>query len=79
MVAHRTIFACFVLVVLLNISFVYFGFSWMLWTHNYGSEGDQYATLIIQTSDGRFALAGRTFPSDEEYDNNDFWILQTMN
>jgi hypothetical protein len=39
--------------------------------------GGQEVRSLIQASDGGFVLAGRTFPSNEEYGTNEFWVLKT--
>ncbi|KON32264.1 hypothetical protein AC477_03230 [miscellaneous Crenarchaeota group-1 archaeon SG8-32-1] len=47
------------------------------WNQNHSLADFQHVRSLIQTSDGGFALAGRTHSSDDEYQTNDFWILKT--
>ena len=43
--------------------------------HNHSQVDRQQVSSLIQTSDGGFALAGRT--ADDEDENSEFWVLKT--
>jgi hypothetical protein len=45
----------------------------MLWNKTYGGSGLDFASYVIQTSDGGFAIAGHTDPSGSGYD---FWLVK---
>ncbi|MEJ2242549.1 MAG: hypothetical protein P8Y18_10480 [Candidatus Bathyarchaeota archaeon] len=47
------------------------------WNQNHSMIDFQYVRSIIQTSDGGFALAGRTHSSEDEYQTNDFLVIKT--
>ena len=45
--------------------------------HNHSLADQQEVSSLIQTSDGGFALAGRTFSPEGSYQTTDFWVLKT--
>ena len=47
----------------------------MEWQQTYGGSGDEAATAVIQTTDGGFALAGRT--TSYGTGRMDFWLVRT--
>jgi hypothetical protein len=47
-----------------------------LWTHRYGSSGNEWAYAAGQTTDGGFIVAGST-TSFNSYNHRDFWLLKT--
>ncbi len=46
-----------------------------LWSHNYGGAGDDEACIVVQSSDGGYALAGYT--ASFGAGNYDFWLVKT--
>lgn len=48
------------------------------WNQTYGEPGDQYATSIIETSDGGYAIGGCCDQSfDDPFGDTDFWVVKT--
>ncbi len=52
-----------------------FGTATSGWSHTYGGSGDDEATLVVQTSDGGYALAG--FTNSSGAGSYDFWLIKT--
>lgn len=46
----------------------------MQWNRTYGGTGEDYASYVIRTNDGGYAIAGHTNPSGAGYD---FWLIKT--
>lgn len=47
------------------------------WNQTYGRPGDQYATSIIETSDGGYAIGGAFDQSfDDPFGATDFWLVK---
>lgn len=63
----------FGLLVILLIASV--GASLTGWTRNYGGTDSDYATALVETSDGGYAIAGYTGPFGAGID--DFWLIKT--
>ena len=51
----------------------------MLWNQTYGGENNEYATALVEVSDGGFAIAGYTYSYGVGYegDRSDFWLIKT--
>ena len=47
----------------------------MLWNQTYGYAGDDVAYSLVQTSDGGYALAGRSYSFADGFDN--MWLVKT--
>jgi len=47
----------------------------MEWNQTYGGTRYDYASSVVQTSDGGYALAGTTYSFG--HGNNDFWLVKT--
>jgi hypothetical protein len=47
----------------------------IIWNQTYGGEYDDFAYSLIETSDGGYALAGKTKVAYGEY--TDFWLVRT--
>jgi hypothetical protein len=47
----------------------------MMWNRTYGGTGDDRAYALVQTTDGGYALTGRTFSFGA--DEGDFWLVKT--
>jgi hypothetical protein len=47
----------------------------MQWSHTYGGAYEDYASSVIQTSDGGYAIVGTTWPSSTAY--SDVWLVRT--
>jgi hypothetical protein len=48
------------------------------WNQTYGGPGDQYATSLIETSDGGYAIGGAFDQSfDDPFGDTDFWLVKT--
>jgi hypothetical protein len=46
-----------------------------MWSQTYGGEGSEKAYSLVESSDGGYALAGYTYPSDAE--ESDVWLVKT--
>jgi hypothetical protein len=46
-----------------------------MWSQTYGGEGSEKAYSLVESSDGGYALAGCTYPSDAE--ESDVWLVTT--
>ena len=44
----------------------------VMWTKNYGSTGNEEAWVIVEGSDGEYAIAGYTWDFDDPDKNDDF-------
>lgn len=47
------------------------------WNKTYGREHGDWASALLQTSDGGYALAGCTYPWGSMYPTDDFWLVKT--
>jgi hypothetical protein len=45
------------------------------WNQTYGGAGEEYASSMVQTSDGGYALAGMT--GSFGAGNDDYWLVKT--
>jgi hypothetical protein len=49
----------------------------LLWSKTYGGAGDDYASCVVQTSDGGYALAGKTPSFSDEAWITKGWLVKT--
>jgi hypothetical protein len=47
----------------------------IMWNQTYGGEYDEFAYSLVKTSDGGYAIAGKTNVAHGEY--TDFWLVKT--
>lgn len=73
---RKQLISCFVLLALLNLTFItYVQASPAIWEESYGGENSDFASAMVQTSDGGYAITG--FTTSFGAGKDDVWLVKT--